>query len=327
MKLGRRSFLGLSAAAGVVGCVGVETPANGFDDNLTVFVTDIHVGGLPENSPNPKRRLEGFVDEVLAMRPRPKRVVSLGDLAYLRGLPEDYAASKPALKRLEAAGIELVFCMGNHDRRSAFNEAWPGHFAHSPVPGKFVRVVSLGTADLVVLDGLQGADDRPRTENGPVPGILHADVWDWCRKELPRLKRPFFVCSHFPIGDLKLPAKKKKPDAKPTTLGMWLIAHAPMCKGYIHGHDHRWRPEWTKANYATAKTLRTLCLPSNGLWGDIGYAIFRTSADRAVCTLEIRDFFFPREPETSLRPAAWQIKIEENRGQKVTFLYDRGEPK
>ena len=60
--------------------------------------------------------------------------------------------------------------------------------------------------------------------------------------------------------------------------------------------------------------------------GDIGYATFRTSADRAVCSLELKDFYFPREPETSARPAAWKMKVEETRGQRVTFLYDRGEP-
>ncbi len=33
----------------------------------------------------------------------------------------------------------------------------------------------------------------------------------------------------------------------------------------------------------------------------------------------------PAEPETSARPAAWKVKVEETRGQRVTFLYDRGE--
>jgi len=50
----------------------------------------------------------------------------------------------------------------------------------------------------------------------------------------------------------------------------------------------------------------------------------RTSADRAVCRLEMNDFFFPAEPEDpNFRPAPWEIKVEETNGQTCTFLYDR----
>ena len=96
-----------------------------------------------------------------------------------------------------------------------------------------------------------------------------------------------------------------------------------MCVGYIHGHDHRWRPEWSRGNWKSPKTIRTLCLPSNGLWGDIGHAIFRTSDDRAVCSLTVHDFYFPRKPDTDKRPAVWRLKVEENKGATCTFLYDR----
>ena len=327
MTCNRRTFLGLAAATGAAGCMSTKpatdaADASKFDDNLSVFVTDIHIGGkqLDGGSEAPtytQGRLSAFVDEVLAMKPLPRRVVSFGDLAYLRGNPDDYATSKPILKRLEDAGIELVFCMGNHDRRSEFNKAWPGHLEKSPVPGKFVRVVSLGTSDLVVLDCLQGTDDRPWTDNGPVPGKLTKDVLDWCKKDFPTRKRPFFVSSHFPIGDLRVNEKKNG------SFAIWLLENAPMCVGYIHGHDHRWRPEWSRGNWKSPKTIRTLCLPSNGLWGDIGHATFLTSADRAVCSLHIRDFYFPRKPMTDKRPAVWKLKVEENSNATCTFLYDR----
>ena len=201
MNIGRRSFLGLAAATGAAGCLSQPTPGGsqlvatapppspgGKDENLTVFVTDIHVSGLPDAFPKPCERLARFVDEVLAMNPRPARVVSLGDLAYLHGLPEDYAKSKPILKKLADAGIELVFAMGNHDRRSAFKESWPEYVAKSPVPGRIVNIVSLGTADLVVLDGLQGSDERARTDAGPGQAKLFPDVFAWCKKELPRCR-------------------------------------------------------------------------------------------------------------------------------------------
>lgn len=324
MNIGRRSFLGLAAATGAAGCVSM--PKGALDDNLTVFVTDIHVSGLPDAQPHPLACLNRFVNEVLAMHPRPKRVVSLGDLAYLHGLPEDYEKSKPVLKRLEDAGIELVFAMGNHDRRSAFKAAWPGHAEKSPVPGRLMRVVSLGTADLVVLDGLQGSDDRSRTDMGPGNAKLFPDVFAWCKKELPKRERPFFVCSHWPVQEFTYPVKSKSTGKmKQTDFGKWLISNAPQCKGYIYGHHHKWRPEWMTLKWSEPYSMRTLCLPSNGFWGDIGHAVFRAESDRATCSVEMRDFFFPREPETSARPLAWRLKVEETRGQHVTFAYDRGE--
>ena len=265
MNIGRRSFLGLAAATGAAGCLSQPTPGGsqlaatasptppgGKDENLTVFVTDIHVSGLPDAFPKPCERLARFVDEVLAMNPRPARVVSLGDLAYLHGLPEDYAKSKPLLKKLADAGIELVFAMGNHDRRSAFKESWPEYVAKSLVPGRIVNIVSLGTADLVVLDGLQGSDERARTDAGPGQAKLFPDVFAWCKKELPKRERPFFVCAHWPIQEFTYPVKGK---AKTADLAKWLVNHAPQCKGYLYGHLHRWRPDGSSARSACRRTV------------------------------------------------------------------------
>ncbi len=328
MRISRAEFVRLAVAStvGFVGGCNVSA-GNGerraaprFDDNFTIVFSDAHVCGAPNRAARfTPKRLERFVDDVLAMRPMPRRVVHLGDLALYYGSPEDYAVSVPMLKRLEQAGIELVFCMGNHDRRSAFAEAWPGVLEKSPVPGRFVSVTSLGTADLVVLDGLQGADDRPEKDMGPVGGQLNAEQIAWLERELPTRTRPFLVASHFPIKELKLSLEGKTVD-----LGYWLLKCAPKCIGYLYGHMHYWSPLWMRRSWSSRKTLRTLCMPSLGLWGDIGYVTLRTSADRAVCRLEMNDFFFPAEPEDpNFRPAPWKIKVEETNGQTCTFLYDR----
>ena len=327
MKFSRRNFLGL-AAAGAAGCAigdnatsGVATgaPQAKFDDSFSIVFSDAHVCGEDARAAKfTPKRLKAFVDEVLAMRPLPRRVIHLGDLAYLRGHPDDYAVSKPMLKRLEAAGIELVFCMGNHDRRSAFNQAWPGILDKSPVPGKYVSVTSLGTADLVILDGLQGTDDRPLTDNGPGTGLLTRDQIAWLKKDFPQRTRPFFVASHFPVSELTLTEKKHG------DLGHWLIKNAPQCVGYLYGHIHRWRPEWMHGAWKSRNTFRTLSVPSNGLWGDIGYVKLKTFEDRAVCSLELKDFYFPAEPEDpNDRPALWRLRMDEIRGATCTFLYDR----
>lgn len=335
MKCDRRSFLAL-AAAGFAGCVtdGDSLPAaetagaadgaadasvGKFDENLSIVFSDAHVCGEDARAAEfTPKRLAAFVDEVLAMRPRPKRVVHLGDLAYLHGHPADYAVAKPILQRLEDAGIDLVFCMGNHDRRSEFARLWPGRLEASPVPGKFVSVTSLGTADLVILDGLQGTDDRLLTDMGPGNGLMTPDLFAWIKKNLPKRERPFFVASHFPVDDFKTSDKKHG------HLGRWLIKNAPMCVGYLYGHLHRWRPEWIHGSWKERATLRTLCMPSNALWGDIGYVRLKTFADRAVCSLALKDFYFPAEPrDPGDRLASWRVKIEETRGATCTFLYDR----
>ena len=149
MNYSRRGFLGAafaSAATGFSACVtdksgmakagaGKPDGISSFDENLSIIFSDAHVCGEEARAARfTPKRLAAFVDEVLAMRPLPKRVVHLGDLAYLHGHPADYAVSKPMLKRLEDAGIELVFCMGNHDRRSEFAKVWPGRLEKSPVP-------------------------------------------------------------------------------------------------------------------------------------------------------------------------------------------------
>ena len=39
--------------------------------------------------------------------------------------------------------------------------------------------------------------------------------------------------------------------------------------------------------------------------------------------MDSRDFYFPRKPETTKRPAVWKLKVEENQNATCTFLYDR----
>ena len=50
----------------------------------------------------------------------------------------------------------------------------------------------------------------------------------------------------------------------------------------------------------------------------------QAQADRAVCSLELKDFYFPSEPsDPNDRPLPWRIKVEETRGATCTFVYDR----
>ena len=58
-----------------------------FDDDTIVFISDLHTnpgGYQPE-------RLIRTVNDILKMKPLPRNVIALGDLAYLTGKPTEYA--------------------------------------------------------------------------------------------------------------------------------------------------------------------------------------------------------------------------------------------
>ncbi|MCQ2389946.1 MAG: metallophosphoesterase [Kiritimatiellae bacterium] len=310
----RRDFLkgvaGLSTAAALTGCV---TP-NGegrFDDALSVFISDLHVGGLAKYAYT-RAALEKTVDEILALRPLPRRVVCFGDVALSYGLEVDYATSRPILQRLVDAGIELHLTMGNHDRRSAFLKHWPAYAERPLVPGRFTQVISLGTADLVLLDALKGADDRGERDMGPVEGTIDPAQLAWFESFVAQAKRPFFVGSH-QFRDLYIDGEK------PLTRA----AKSRHFVGWIYGHDHSWCPDIHVASWRAHQILPTLALPSTGLWGDIGHVLFRTDAEGATASLLQRDFYFQTPTTWPTRPRYWQVRIQENQGKSMRFAFER----
>ncbi len=310
----RRAFLRLSALGGTLMAAGgcrtsfFTGAAGDYDPNLTVFLSDIHVRGGESYQLEHFRRI---VAEILKMSPLPKRAVVFGDLAYLFGRKEDYVTSAPYLKQLTDAGISVTIGMGNHDRRSAFLEVHPEYARRTKVPGRIVSVVDIGPADILMLDSLAGADDRGDSSSGPVPGMLDAVQQEWLLAELPKWKRPVFVCAHHPVFEL---AAGGKPLSE-------LLLNSPAFAGYVNGHNHRWYAEWALRNYRERKLLCYLGLPSTGHWGDIGYTLFRTTPRDAVATLVQHDFFFPNPlKEGEARPEMWDAILEKNRGAHYRFV-------
>lgn len=305
----RRSFV-FGAAATFAAGSGCMTARRTVDDDLTVFLADLHVR---DEKCYQHRYCAGIVDEILAMNPRPKRVVVFGDLAYSCGLKNEYETSRRLLGRFLDAGMEITIGMGNHDRRSAFLDVWPEYRARTLVPGKIVTVTDLGFADLLMLDGLQGTDDRAENDMGPVPGKLDAEQQEWLYGYLPELKRPTILASHFPINDMSGTGKCLADR----------LRDYPGVVGYVYGHKHRWDPHWVKHGWGMHKILRYLCLPSTGHWGDIGYVTFRTRPHEAVARFVQKDFFFstPNAPGTP-RPRTWDDVLEERgRNTVCTFRY------
>ena len=67
----------------------------------------------------------------------------------------------------------------------------------------------------------------------------------------------------------------------------------------------------------------TLALPSTGLWGDIGYVVFRTDADGATASLVQSDFFFQTPTAHPVRPRQWDVRTRENQGKTMRFAFER----
>ena len=321
MTTRREFFIGAAATAVVPVVAKAMMAGNCVDENLSVFISDVHVGGAGimtkwgEQPTYQNSLFEKTVDEILAMRPRPKRVVCFGDIALWFGYAKDYEASLPGFRRLTDAGIELYLTMGNHDKRQAFLKYHPSCAKSSPVPGRIVSVVDLGTCDLLLLDSLNESSPEEGTGN-PVPGAIDKAQWDWLEAEAKRRTRPFFCGAHHSPQELT-----QTVDGGKTTV-LSILRGVPLFRGWIHGHDHLWSKGTIIENYGANSLLRKVVLPSTGWWGDIGYGVFRTYEDRAVLSLVQSDYFFSRPlAEGRARPPQWDAQIEENRGQRCTFFY------
>ena len=310
----RRDFLGSLAALGVLGlsfeACGVLPPVSKktdghfrFDENLVCIISDLHI--------NPGRHQEqyfaGIVDQILTLNPRPRYVLCLGDIAYLTGKPEEYAAAKRYLDKLEKAGMKLTMTMGNHDRRAEFAEVFPAHAAASLLPDRYVYLVETPRADFILLDSLQEGEDKTTWIN---PGVIDDRQMKWLNAQLSSRTdgKPVFVMAHHALDDLKA---LRKP-----------MFNCPSCQGFIYGHKHVWNSDWIHANFRDRDVLRTLCIPSPGHWGDIGFVTLALESDRAVATNHEQEFFFPgpcREGEK--KPAFWTEIERENTGAVCVFPY------
>lgn len=272
-----------------------------FDDNLVVIISDLHTnpGGYQP------AKLERTIADIVAMDPKPRNVIALGDLAYLKGKPAEYALLKEIVAPLETAGIRLTMTMGNHDRRKRFAEVFPEMAAASLMDDRYVYVVETPRADIILMDSLQ---EDPDPEKGIVPGALTVEEKEWLKAKLSTYTdKPVFVTAHHPIGETGIRD---------------ILVNSPTCSGYIHGHDHVWRDGWVKKNYSVRNLVRTLCVPSTGHWGDIGYTVLRFEEDHAEAQIHEYEFFFPKPAaEGEPIPAQWKMIEQEHRDRICFFEY------
>lgn len=314
----RRKFLATMAMIGAQGLILNESPAlsagrkhsgavlrrkwNGrFDEDLVCIISDLHVnpGGYQP------AYLERTVDEILRLNPRPRNIIALGDLAYLTGRPEEYALLKKILAPLDGTGMTLTLAMGNHDRRENFWACFPEQKAKSLLDDRCVYVVETPRADFIVLDSLQQGED---TTTWITPGALDDRQRAWLGDRLSKYTgKPVLVMAHHPIHE---------------TLVRDLLLDSPSCCGYIHGHDHVWQTGWQRKNYSEYSLLPTLCVPSTGHWGDIGYTLLKMGNDSATASLREFEFFFPHPVEKGeARPPQWARIEQAHKDASWTFTY------
>ena len=312
--MNRRIFLKSLAVTGFVGAIGTidGSPLSklaaaagktggrkGIDENLVVFISDLHTnpdGYQPD-------KLRKVVSQILALRPLPANVIALGDLAYLTGKPKEYAALKPILQPLEDAGMTLTLAMGNHDRRETFAEVFPTHASKSLLKDRLVYKVVTPKADFIILDSLRQGEDA---STWITDGAIDANQAEWLKQTLAGYRdKSVFVCSHHPINETKVDK---------------IITACPCCAGYIYGHNHRWMKTWVKNSYSSRNMVRTLCLPSTGHWGDIGFVTMRLEKTTATASLHQNEFFFPKPLAPGEKaPAEYAMIMEENKGAVCSF--------
>ena len=145
-----------------------------------------------------------------------------GDIAWMRGLPEDYAAAEALLGALADHG-PLITLPGNHDNRanlcSAFSDPHMDHGA-----AKVMTVVDAGVVRLVCLDSL-----RPKEV---VSGRLERPQLTWLADWLAaHADKPVVLFVHHPLDD----AENGLLDA-PELLD--LAEGRPQVKAIFTAHDH-----------------------------------------------------------------------------------------
>ena len=256
------------------------------DPNLVALFADLHAT-TDKSNPHQRAGVARCVRDVLALNPRPANVILYGDLAFNQGETNDYRLLKELVKPLEDAGIRWSAGFGNHDRRGAFFAVFPERKSAIPlVPDRLVTVVETPHADFILLDSCL---------EGPVNGGIDAAQRAWLQSALSQRKKPVFVGAHHPIKE---------------TAVADLLASASAYAGYIYGHNHRWL-------YQNEGGVDTLCLPSTGHWGDIGFTLVKLDSEGATFTLHQRDCYAPRpaaKPE-DVKPE-WLERVKKNDGSQ-----------
>jgi len=153
---------------------------------------------------------------------RASRIVLTGDLAAGAGTDAEYVGVRAVL---DACGVDVVLCAGNHDESRKIRELFGVPGRH----GRLDQVVDLDAGILVVLDS---------SREGRGDGALDADQLAWLDGELDR-GVPTLVAMHHPCVALGGPglAGVRLDDASIDGLAAVVSAHSNVL-AVVSGHAH-----------------------------------------------------------------------------------------
>lgn len=251
------------------------------DQTIVAIFSDPHIHG-PETSQYYVRFKQG-VANVLAMNPRPANLLIYGDVAFDHGERKDYEIFRELIKPIENAGINWEVAMGNHDRLAVFRDVFPEKFEKpQPLKDRYINIVETPNADFVLLDSY--------LEN-KVAGSITPEQQEWLVEKLKHYtEKPVFVGCHHHLKDAKIAD---------------LLKPCPKFVAYLHGHLHFYRSP-------RQEDISTLCFPSLGCWGDMGFVMAHISENEAVFTPTIDAYLWPKwnpekDPVDDLEPYLAQL--------------------
>jgi Icc protein len=197
--ISRRRFL----SAAVAGATAAVLPRCLFaldakaDPNYFVLFSDIHLhadrqfiheSGTGRN--NMWANFQQVCREALALPRRPTAVLINGDIAFHKGLANDYLTAIAAMDPLRQAGLPVHWALGNHDERTNLSNAAAVDDAIVPeIIDRRVLLLQSPYANLFMLDSLDETDKAP--------GILGTAQLSWLAAALDRhADRPAIVFVH-----------------------------------------------------------------------------------------------------------------------------------
>ena len=311
LALGSAAILPANAAVlDKVEELSAEPPKKQIDPSLTVLMSDIHICGELKDGksihyPYNPTCLKLRVEEILAMRPLPANVLVFGDVAWDYGFEEDYRYAAELLMPLQEAGIRVTLGMGNHDRRASFFKVFPQYAASTPVKGRVVSVVELPDVDFVMLDSLAELPDLKPRQSTTVDGNMSDEQIEWLKGFLAERTRPVILGAHHPMNEMPNLTK--------------LITESAAVVGYIYGHVHIWNKSVSILRpRVPQRMVPTVALPAT-FYGDIGFAVMRTSPKGANITYSSKGFWWPQPMENP--PVEWAQRQKDLANEECTILF------
>ncbi|NLG45453.1 metallophosphoesterase [Gordonia sp. (in: high G+C Gram-positive bacteria)] len=183
-------------------------------------ISDLHVNGTAEH----RKRVDAVMDYLNGRCGGPRNIDALlvtGDIAD-EGLPEEYREAVDAL----ATDIPVLWTLGNHDDRTAYNSVIREASCSEPV-NSALRLD--GLLVLTLDSSIPGRSD----------GYLSRGTLDWASAQIAEAgsDTPVLVAFHHPAVTIGIPFIDDRCQLDPALLAEFVEAH-PNIVGCVSGHAH-----------------------------------------------------------------------------------------